>query len=269
MKDPQTAIPARFDISRSLLRPCASRAWLALAALCALVPGAAGAQQHVNADGPRHLLLQVRDTPPGSPAAVQRGRDNSYTVGTGGGGARDDRPSSGTPDSSYTLSTANTIRTLRVLEGQAVRVDLPVLQSLQFHVPLPAQGAKSGVASSSTAPSTGAGSYGSGGSGAQVQGPAASGVVYFSSVSAVAARFALSGSTVHVTLQPLRSGNVAAPYAVAQEPASVQLQGRVGEWIALGDSELPPGSPSLSPTAEPPSPASVWVRVAPDPRDQP
>jgi len=249
---PQAADPARLGIGR-LSRHCASWACLALAALCPLAPGAASAQQHVNADGPRHLLLQVRDTPPGSPAAVQRGRDNSYTVGTGGDGVRDDRPSSGTPDSSYTLSTANAIRKLRVLEGQAVRVDLPVLQSLQFHVPLPAQGASSG----------------SGSSGNQAQGPAASGVVYFSSVSAVAARFALDGSTVHITLKPLRSGSVAAPYAAAQEPASVQLQGRVGEWIALGDSEPPPGSPSLSPTAEPPSPASVWVRVDPDPRDQP
>jgi hypothetical protein len=91
-------------------------------------------------------------------------------------------------------------------------------------------------------------------------------VVYFEAVSAFVARFTLHGARVQVELVPLRVDGVTAPWI---DPAGVHagalvVQGRVGEWIALGDTQLPDNAKSLNATASPPAPASVWVRVFPD-----
>jgi hypothetical protein len=232
-------------------------AFLALA--CAA--GAAG-----SGAAPRHLLVQVRDTPPQGPASVRHGADGSYAVSTGGGGERDERGAQA-PDNGSTLSTTNSVRRVHILEGERVRLDLPAVQSLQFHVPLPAGagGAPRGAAAGgSTAGGSAAAAGGAGGT--PGAGPSASGVVYFDAVSAFAARFALAGSTVLIELTPLRAGTVAAPYAAAggAPDRPVTVSGRVGTWIPLGDTDLQDPARNLSATAEPPRPASVWVRVDPE-----
>jgi hypothetical protein len=224
---------------------------------------------------PRHLLVQVRDTPPSGPAAVRHGADGSYTVSTGGGGERDERGAQA-PDNGTTLSTSNRVRRVHIVEGQRVRLDLPSVQSLQFHVPIPPNGAGAAKGATGAATGTGAAKATTGaatGTGAapatgNIAGPSVSGVVYFDAVAAFAARFALAGDTVRIELTPLRSGAVAAPYAAsaAGEAAdhAVTVVGRVGEWIALGDTDLQDPAANLSATAEPTRPASVWVRVDPE-----
>jgi hypothetical protein len=224
----------------------------------------AGAQSGA---GPRHLLVQVRDTAPQGPAAIRHGADGSYAVSTGGGGERDDRGAQA-PDNGTTLSTSNRVRRVHIVEGERVRVDLPAVQSLQFHVPISAAGAGPGKGTGGATPAagaTGAGASnaatgaGSTGSGA----PSASGVVTFEAVTAFAARFVLAGSNVRIELTPLRRRSVAAPYAPGSGGADrpVTVGGHLGEWIALGDTDLDDPAKSLNATAEPTSPASVWVRV--------
>jgi len=221
---------------------------------------------------PRHLLLRVRDTPPGSAARIHRDADGGYTVGTGGGN-HDDATSQAVADNAQTVSTGDGVRLLRVIEGEPVRVDLPAVQSLQFHLPITGRGAATTgapPASGASAVSPGTGTTAQApASAANAGGPAASGVVYFAAVSAFAARFAIVGTRVRIELTPLRAGTVAAPYAATADTRPVVLQGRVGRWLALGDEDVPSTGASLSPTPEPASPASVWVRVDPDPADQP
>jgi len=243
-------------------------------AFCAALGPAVCARAAPDAQAPRHLLVQVRDTAPAGAAGFYRGSDGGYTVSTGGGGARDDRASAPASDNATTLSTRASVRDVRVLEGERVRVDLPSVQSLQFHVPVTGHGAtatggagtaakgSAGAPPPASSPATGAGS---------AAGPAASAVVFFEAVSAFTARFWLAGSRVRVELVPLQAGGVAAPYLVG-DPGSgggrsgpLTVLGRVGEWIALGDTDLPAGGKSLTPTADAPTAPTVWVRVVPDP----
>ncbi|SPJ16728.1 exported hypothetical protein [Burkholderiales bacterium] len=223
---------------------------------------------------PRHLLVRVRDTPPHGAAAFHRERDGSYTVSTGGGGDRDDLAPAGAANNATIVSTTGSVRLVRVLEGERVRVDLPSVQSLQFHVPIAGGGAGTPrpAAPGGRTPSAGATPGAAGGSAARSgSGPAASGVVFFEAVTAFVARFALAPPGVRIELEPLRAGSVAAPYGGTgtDPPPAVTLLGRVGEWIALGDSDVQAYGKSLNATAEPATPASVWVRVDPDPGDQP
>jgi len=259
-------------------KPRAGWCWLGAVLGCApllLLPGGEQACAAEAARAPRHLLIRVRDTPPRGAPAYHWERDGSYTVSTGGGGDRDDRASAGGADNSAVVSTTTSVRVVRVLEGESVRVDLPSVQSLQFHAPVsagtattPAAAGRAGSApaASGAAPGTSAPASSKG------VAPTVSGVVFFEAVSAFAARFALVGNSVRIQLVPLRTGGVAAPFAVAgggEGYGSVTLVGRVGEWIALGDTELLSSGKSLSVTAEPPSQPSIWVRVEPDPADQP
>jgi hypothetical protein len=193
--------------------------------------------------GPRHLLVQVRDTPPPASPSVRRARDRSYTVSTGDGGASDE-PADAVHNGT-TLSTGAAVRQLTLLEGEPVRIDLPAVQSLQFHLP-----------------TTGAAPPAS----AKGAGPSASGVVFFEAVTAFRARFALVGSQVRIELAPLRTGTVLAPplgVGAEDPPRPLFVAGRIGQWIALGDTELAGSMRSLSVTADPPTPASLWVRVLP------
>jgi hypothetical protein len=234
--------------------------------LLAALAGASGAAAAAGDDGARVWILQVRDTPPDGRASFARGADRSYSVSTGGAGERDD---SGAAGNGYAIGAGNIQRQMRVREGERLRVDLPAVQSLQFHVPPgppSAAGAGAGAARAAAAtgraPSTGAAPPAANAPGT---GPGASAVVYFDSVAAFAASLHVSGTRVHIDLVPLRVGGVEAPLIGGANPnkAPVAAEGRLGEWIALGDAELPPVR-SLSPTPEPPSPASVWVRVLPD-----
>ncbi len=221
--------------------PMNATAWLGLLAVLLSPPAwAAGA-----ARAPHHLLVDVRDTPPAVAVRSGRGADGSYTVSTGDGAA-----DAGAGNGS-TLSTQASIRRVRVVEGERVRVDLPAVQSLQFHVPLAA-------------------SPGSGGA-APAGGPAASGVVYFDGVGAFTARFFLRGDLVRVELTPLQRGSVSAPFvpAVSGPAGTVTATAPVGEWIPLGDSDLSAPGAALTQSPDPPSPAAVWVRVYPDPDDAP
>ncbi len=233
----------------------------ALPALLLVAP--IGAWSQTPAHPARRLVIQVRDAAPASRPAFHRGRDNSYTVATGNGADRDDRADA--PGNGTSLSTTAGVRLLHVREGERVRVDLPTVQSLQFHVPISTPGApgKANAASPASAAAAAPGSASAG--------PSTSGVVYFNAVAAFSARFALAGPDVRIELTPVRTGTVAAPLIAAGAPGEnvVRLVGRVGEWIALGDPEVQTGGKSLSPTAEPPSPASVWVRVDPETADQP
>lgn len=205
---------------------------------------------------PQRLLVQVRDTPPGGAAAIRHGADGSYSVSTGGGD-RDDRADA--TDNSTTLSTQGSVRRVHVRAGERVRVDLPGLQSLQFHVPVGAAGGPKAAAGS--APATPAAASPGGAA------PSISGVVTFEAVTAFAARFTIDGTTVRIELAPLHVDSVAAPYAVAGSGGerAVTLTGRVGQWIALGDTELSPPATRLDEAAAPLRPASVWVRVDPEP----
>ena len=226
--------------------------------------------------GPRALLIQVRDTAPGTDHPnFLRERNGAYTVSTGSGGDVDERPSASAPNNSMVVSTTSSVRLVRLREGEPVRVDLPAVQTLQFHVPT-GKGAgaprpKGG--GSTTQPATGSapGPGALGASGASTS--AASSVVFYEAVTAFAARFALVGSGgVRIDLVPLQAGTVAAPFAVGpggQSMHPVVLFGRVGEWIALGDADLVSSGKALTPTAEPPSLPSVWVRVVLDTADRP
>jgi len=212
---------------------------------------------------PRNLLVQVRDTAPGARPNFEHGRDRSYTVSTGTGGDRDERNEPGANNATV-LSTSNSVHLVRVREGEPVRVDLPSMQTLQFHVPV----GKAGTASRTPAATGGGDSKTAVGA----PRPAASAVVYFEAISSFAARFALMGNNVRIDLVPLQTGGVAAPFVAgsgAERPRAVTLLGRVGEWIALGDEDLVSTGKSLTITAEPPSQPSVWVRVVPDPGDRP
>lgn len=209
---------------------------------------------------PQRLVVQVRDTPPNGAAAIRHGADGSYSVSTGGGD-RDERADA--PGNGTTLSTHASVRRLHVRAGERLRVDLPGLQSLQFHVSSGAGGTqKPAAGSTASAPATAPGS-GAGGAAS----PAVAGVVTFEAVTAFAARFAIDGSTVRIELAPLRVDSVAAPYAPTGTGADqvVTLRGRVGQWIALGDTELSPPARRLDEGPEPVRPASVWVRVDPEP----
>jgi hypothetical protein len=208
--------------------------------------------------GARRLLIEVRDTPPVDKPSFYRGADRSFIVSTGGAGERDDMPTAGEADNGFTRGAGNAIRQVHVREGEPVRVDLPTTQSLQFHAP----GRSASSASGSGADPAPVARGGSAAGGANL--PSVSGVVYFEAVAAFSARFALLGSRVRVELVPLRVGNVAAPWndGGSHHSGPIVLQGRVGEWIALGDTELP-AAKNLNATAEPPSPAAVWVRVFP------
>lgn len=242
-------------------------------------PVGAGAPAQPGQHAPRPLLVEVRDTPPRGAAAIRHGADGSYALSTGGAGERDERAGRD-PDNGSTLSTSNAVRRVHVLEGERVRVDLPAVQSLQFHVPIAGSGTRAGSGAAkgggNSAPGGAANSAANsavnsaGGGVASGGGPAASGVVYFEAVAAFAARFGLAGATVRIELAPLRQGSIAAPYAAAADgkgvaaDAPVVVTGKVGEWIALGDADLQHPRTSLNATAEPASPASVWVRVNPD-----
>lgn len=221
---------------------------------------------------PRALLVQVRDTPPSAGASFRRGQDNSYTVSTGGTGASEDaRPNPG-PDNSTTVSTGNARRVLRLLEGERVRVDLPAVESLQFHVPLGARGAAGRPGSAGTAVLPAASSGGSAdassadgaGASAAGAGPGATGVLTFASVAAFSARFYLQGERVRVELTPLRAGGVAAPLVGGTDaPRPVTVMGTVGAWFALGDPDLASPARQLTPGAAPAGASGVWVRVLP------
>ena len=254
-----------------MTRVCNCLVLLTTLAATAFVPAAAG-------DAPPHrrLLVEVRDTPPQRAGGIRHGADGSYSVSTGAGDT-DERANA--DDNSTTLSTGNSVRRLHIAEGERVRVDLPSVQSLQFHVPVP--GGATGKASGKPAATAGAGGAGgvsgaasasgsTGSANAAGSAPSVSGVVTFSAVSAFAARFALAGSTVLVELTPLQVGTVSAPYAAAgAAPAKVIVQGRVGQWISLGDTELSNPRTSLNTTPEPITPGSVWVRVQLDPTEAP
>lgn len=224
-----------------------------LAVLAGLTVAAAGAA------APQRLLVQVRDTPPDATAAIRHGADGSYSVSTGGGDVdeRADAAGNGT-----TLSTSSSVRRVHVRAGERVRVDLPGVQSLQFHVPLGAAGGAQPPAGGNAGVPPGPS-----GAGAAAYPPSVSGVVTFEAVTAFAARFALVGSSVRIELAPLHVDSVVAPYAVAGNGTErvVTLRGRVGQWIALGDTELSPPATRLDDGPEPVRPASVWVRVDPDP----
>lgn len=244
--------------------PSAALALLAAALAAALSAPPAHSQSPPQ---PQRLLVQVRDTPPGDAPSFHYGSDNSYTVSTGGTGeTRDERAGQGA-DNGSTVSTSNSTRQVVVIEGQRVRVDLPTVQSLQFHVPFGGRNGKPAGASAAAGSAAGAGGStsgaGAGPTSGRGGGPAADAVVYYESVAAFAARFAVRGAMVIIELVPLRASGVAAPVIgdTAQRP--VVLQGRVGTWIALGDADVAPVAGSLSPSAEAPSPASVWVRVVP------
>ena len=232
-------------MARSLLRVFALLAALSWGTALPAAPDA----------GPRPLRVQVRDSAPGETGSVRRGADGSTTVSTAGDGHA---TAAGPADNGTTLSTGSVLRELVVLEGEPVRVDLPAVQSLQFHVPMVRPGGPPAGAPPGTPPGPAAGT------------PAgAAGVLYFEAVAAFSARFSISGNQAQVTLVPLRTGSVAAPWidgagntgAAGTRP--VVLAGRIGDWISLGDSNLPRGGRTLMPTAEPPLPAAVWVRVLP------
>ena len=269
---PATALAARLRHARRLA-----------AGLCwALLPWVAA-----GAAPPQPLIVEVRDSAPAQAPASGRGADGSYSVSTNS--AADDSDSSG---NGTTLATQSSLRRVHVVEGERIRVDLPAVQSLQFHVPLPsgktasaatptmggartassavgkAAGAASGTGTGSGAASGAAATGGSssataGGSTAAAAAPGASGVVYFEGIAAFAARFFLSGDGVRIELVPLRSGSVEAPYV----PAAAGPAGRIvayaplGAWVPLGDSDLQAPGKSLNLTADAPSPAAVWVRV--------
>lgn len=231
----------------------ASRGTGAIATCAALLLGFVPAHAGQAGQGPRSLLVRVRDTAPGATPNFLRERDGSYTVSTGQGGDRDLRAGAAAADNSTLLSTSSSVRVLRVREGEPVRVDLPQVQTLQFHVPT----------GKSTAPSQSARASGA----ARALTPSAAGVVFFEAVASFSARFALMGDSVRIELVPMQAGGVAAPFAVAGGAESVRavtLVGRAGEWIALGDSDLVTSGQSLSVTAELPSQPTVWVRVDPD-----
>jgi len=215
------------------------------------------------------LMVEVRTAPPDDRPAFHRGADRSYTVSTGGGVDRDDMPAPPSGHHAMVLRAGDAQRVLHVRAGEALRVDLPARQSLQFHVaPPPAGGGRAGGAR--------AGASGAvvGASGAPVGATgraAATGVVYFDAVAAFRARFHLAGELVRIDLVPLQTGDVAAPWidvgperALHDAGQPLSLHGRAGSWIALGDADIELPARSLSPTAEPPSPAGLWVRVTPD-----
>jgi hypothetical protein len=221
---------------------------LAMAGLVMTSPSALSA--HAQHD-PQQLIVEVRLSAPQHDLAFDRRDDRSYTVSTGGAGSRDSR---GGASNSQVLETMASVQSFRVRAGEACRVDLPSVQTLQFHVPAPG--------ASAAKPAATAGASGAGAAGVA---PSVAGVVAFESVSAFAVRFSVSGNTVTARLQALQLGGVSAPMIggnAARTP--LVLHGTVGAWMALGDTDVLPAW-GLTPTADAPTPAQVWVRVRPDP----
>ncbi|BAP90028.1 putative uncharacterized protein [Burkholderiales bacterium GJ-E10] len=252
-------------------------------ALFATLSAAAMAQDY-GGEMPRQLTVLVRDTPPGAPATVRQGSDNSYSVSTGTGddsdnGDGDGTTSSGTgrgADNGYSVSTdeggggaeadatngadgstsvsVNThIARYEVVEGEVVRMNLPSVQSLQFYAPIAGTGAAPGTAAANA-----------GTAATQGIGPGVGGAVFFQGVSAFSVRFAVQGREVVADLLPLQIGGVAAPYGygVQNKPRPFRIHGRVGQWIELGEpgtqttqtlGAVPDGAPSTG----------VWVKVLP------
>jgi hypothetical protein len=205
-------------------------------------PGALPAQA---APAARALVVQVREGAPADHPAFHHGADGSFTVSTRGEGDRDDRPAAPAGANGVLLATGTAPGTLHLREGERARVDLPGLQSLQFHLAPQRPAAATGAAAPSAAAN-----------------PEVAGVVSFPAVSAFAVRFFLAGDRVRIELSPLGSGGVQAPWLGAgPPPGPLRLEGAVGQWIALGEAQGPPAR-SLQPTADA-GPAQVWVRVYP------
>jgi hypothetical protein len=179
-------------------------------------------------------------------------------VSSGGTDERDDLPAATAGHRGTVLRGGGALRVLHVRAGEALRVDLPSRQALQFHLAAPPAPGGHGTAVPA-AP------------GALAPRGAAAGVVYFDAVAAFAARFYLEGDLVRIELVPLQASGVVAPWIdvaaarTVHEPGSaLRLQGRPGAWIALGDTNVAAPARALVPTAEPPAPAAVWVRVRAD-----
>lgn len=138
------------------------------------------------------------------------------------------------------LSTQPGRRRTRVVEGEPLRISMPVPQSLWF-------GAKPKAAA---APPGGSVSSGTG----------AQGVVHFDAVSDVMARIWLADATVAIELQPLAAGGVDAGLDRSSDHTTVY--GKVGQWIALADSGTDLQAPPQGTAA---SRAGLWIKVDPAP----
>ncbi len=233
-------------------------AWVAVP-LCLLMalPGPACGQLVAQPDRPAlRLVVTVREDSPSDRRQVQTDADGSVTVSTGRGRERESRgrESRGDDDRSTTVATADRSRRLQAVEGDRVRIDLPAIQSVRFRVPATGAGTGARARASPAAP----GAASAAGSAA----PVAGGVVYFESVAAFAARFAIAGQRVVIELTPLRQDTVA---AYAEAPATVSVQGPIGEWIALGDADPRSGHQGADAGPAPASYRGVWVRVEIDP----
>jgi hypothetical protein len=171
------------------------------------------------------------------------------------------RPGSGSVSGSVTLATGRDMppdpvgngqilstqpgrRRTRVVEGEPLRISMPVPQSLWFGVKPKAAGAPPGGSVSS-------------GTGAQ-------GVVHFDAVSDVTARIWLADATVAIELQPLAAGGVDAGLDRSSDQATVY--GKVGQWIALADSGTDLQAPfQVPPQGTAASRAGLWIKVDPAP----
>jgi hypothetical protein len=220
----------------------------------------------------RPLLVRVSDHAPGSQGGMLRGIDNSWTLSTSGAGRSSDGSVQG---NAMTLSTSPGERVLHLLEGERFVLDLPAVQSLQFHVPIPQPGGAStpaGKAPHATAAPAAVVAAGS----APV--PGVQGIVYFEAVTAFSARVRLQGRRVLLELKPVLAGSVRAPQEAqasvpavttvtsAGQPAAITVEFEIGKWAGLGGGD---GEASASPGARlSPAPATsdaLWIRVDPDP----
>jgi len=214
------------------------------------------------------LLVHWRSSPPEEmrPQAARRGADGSWSVSTSGATGASysagNNPEAARPDpgNEMVLATREGERVVRLREGEAVLIDLPAVQSLQFRRALPAAGGSGGAsAGTSASPSAGTGSAAAGSTAAGSAGNSASGVVYFESVAAFTARFHIAGQRVRIELVPRLSGTVRAPVPGAGEGSgSVTVEGPLGNWIALGGGA---GASDRGLSAAPPTQDAVWLRV--------
>jgi hypothetical protein len=183
---------------------------------------------------PRQLLITVRQD-----RAEERAQDNASTSGTVIVSSRRGVTGNATVEASNsrTVGTRNTGQTLRVMEGGRAMISIGVALPFTFKQYVPAQ---------------------KGGGLTETQATA-----FYEAVTGFAVRPTLAGNVVTLELSPVDA--VVTAQGVERAQLMTRVQGRLGEWIALGDADLREqsrrtGSAGVG-TQSMSSQRGVWVKV--------
>jgi hypothetical protein len=183
---------------------------------------------------PRQLLITVRQD-----RAEERAQDNASTSGTVIVSSRRGVTGNATVEASNsrTVGTRNTGQTLRVMEGGRAMIGIGVAIPFTFKQYVPS--AKGGGLTETQA------------------------TAFYEAVTGFAVRPTLAGNVVTLELSPVDA--VVTAQGLERAQLMTRVQGRLGEWIALGDADLREqsrrtGSAGVG-TQSMSSQRGVWVKV--------